>query len=695
MVITEDTRHAHIRFSTHIIKRLGEELNPSIDQSILELVKNSYDANATTCVVTLSNVAEVGGSIDIDDNGDGMDANGIIDGWLVLGQSSKSSSVRTRLGRIPAGSKGLGRLAALRMGSKAELESVPRLDRNSKYYLSINWYSFDNARLVDDVTLDVQRVVQVRKFRKGTRIQINELKNSISQREIKRIARGLILLADPFDDDPNSFKPVLVSPEFKEMEELVSRRYFNDADYHLVASIDQKGNARAQVLDYLGNELFAASHKELIDSKKGQIYQCPPTSFNMWAFILDSTNFNSRQTSLSEVREWLAEFGGVHLYENGLRVNPYGNPGNDWLDMNLARVKSPEERPGTNTSIGVVRVEDSLGLLSQKTDRSGFIENEVFHEIRRFCHDALEWMAKRRIEQAERRRRRERTHAASAATATKEKVQETINTVGDAGQREELQRVFSKYQKAQQDEVKTLKAEVQLYRTLSTAGITTATFSHESRGNPLKVISLAVKTIARRAKARIGDEYEEVFSRQVLSITKAVKSLNVLGSATLKLLSHEKRRVTRIEIHKVVEELLETFQPFLEGRAVEVRTQFCQGNPYMRATRASIESILTNLINNSVAALEASTNRERHILIKTHFSEGYLIVTISDNGPGIKDIKIRDIWLPGYSTSPNGTGLGLTIVRDAVSDLGGRVAAIAKGELGGAEMQFTLPIISL
>ncbi|GAG05310.1 unnamed protein product, partial [marine sediment metagenome] len=44
-------------------------------------------------------------------------------------------------------------------------------------------------------------------------------------------------------------------------------------------------------------------------------------------------------------------------------------------------------------------------------------------------------------------------------------------------------------------------------------------------------------------------------------------------------------------------------------------------------------------------------------------------------------------------TRPNGTGLGLTIVRDTVTDLGGTVDALEKGELGGAEFIIELPIL--
>ena len=125
-----------LRFSTNILRRLGEELNPSPDQSILELVKNSYDADAVDCAIELIKTDRPGGTIRISDNGDGMDAAAIRDGWLVLGQSLKPPGGRTRLKRIRAGSKGLGRLAALRMGSSATLVSRPRTNPKRQFRLT-------------------------------------------------------------------------------------------------------------------------------------------------------------------------------------------------------------------------------------------------------------------------------------------------------------------------------------------------------------------------------------------------------------------------------------------------------------------------------------------------------------------------------------------------------------------------------
>jgi len=114
------------RFATDILRRLGEELNPSPDQGLLELVKNAYDANATECIIELLNTNDCGGLVRITDDGDGMTSNEIINGWLILGKSSKSTTKLTRLGRVPAGNKGLGRLAALRMGNLVDMTTRSR-----------------------------------------------------------------------------------------------------------------------------------------------------------------------------------------------------------------------------------------------------------------------------------------------------------------------------------------------------------------------------------------------------------------------------------------------------------------------------------------------------------------------------------------------------------------------------------------
>ena len=392
---------ATFRFATDILRRLGEELNPSPDQGLLELVKNSYDANARECVVELIDTNSAGGSVRISDDGDGMILDEIINGWLVLGKSSKNIRKLTRLKRIPAGNKGLGRLAALRMGEVAELFTRPRSERNLEHILKIDWSSFASADLVENVPLAISTESREARPENGTDIFIRDLRQRVGRWDVKRLARAMILLADPFGEDESAFKPRLISPEYSDLEKLVSQRYFTEADYHLSAKV-KNGKVSATVADPNGRVFFEAKHEEILrDESKGN-YECPDATFDFWVFILSRTSFESHNVSLAQVKEWLGSFGGVHFYHNGLRVSPYGNPGHDWLDINLLRTRNPEERPGTNTSIGKVEVIDRKAILVQKTDRSGFIETEEFIDLRRFAMDALEWMARRRLEIAER-----------------------------------------------------------------------------------------------------------------------------------------------------------------------------------------------------------------------------------------------------------------------------------------------------
>lgn len=664
-----------------------------MDQGVLELVKNSYDADAMSCTVALANIEKPGGSIEIVDDGLGMTPNEIHDGWLVLGASGKEGLTHTKtLGRVPTGSKGLGRLACLRMGTKVTLVTRPVSEPTHKYTLEIDWNAYDNAKTVEEVELTIKRSTRSSKEGNGTRVTIQDLRKAVDRIDVERLARAMILLADPFGDLPNGFTPTLDTAEFRDLGKLVEKRYFEQADYRIVAHL-RGGIPSAQITDWKGDPLHTAVAKDILPKdRKGKAYDSPDAMFELWVFKLSSEEYTNKPMRVTEVRNWLKQFGGVHVYVDTLRVPPYGNPGNDWLDMNLRRVRSPEERPATNTSIGRVRLSDSANELKQKTDRSGFIENIRFIELRNFAQDVLDWAARKRLAEAELRRGKERGEAPKSTRKTKKQLDEALQKVPKS-QRKQLESVINAWQRSKDKEVDTLRREVELYRTLSTAGITAATFAHESTGNPLKAISVAINSIESRGKAALKTEYEKRLAPPVGIIRNALGSLTVLGMATLRLLEGAKRRVGRVEVHACIKNVIDVFKPFSEGRQVEVELQLTNGSPYFKGTDASIESIITNLLNNSLSAFESVTTRQRRIEVRTHLHEKTLVLEVLDNGPGIAGIETDEIWLPGYTTRSGGTGLGLTIVRDVAKDLGGSVSVEEHGSLGGATFRITLPIL--
>jgi C4-dicarboxylate-specific signal transduction histidine kinase len=680
------------RFSTNILRRLGEELNPSPSQGLIELAKNSYDADALHFVIEVTPSGKESGTVIITDDGDGMNAQEIVDGWLVLGKSEKIHKGLTRLGRQPSGDKGLGRLAALRLGSKVTLKSVAHVETGVEHRLVIDWDRYSENSLVEEVGLKITTTLNVDERLPGVQITLENLKSPINRGEIQKLARGLILLADPFNDNPSGFIPILKAPEFQDLERMVEARYFKESEFHLVADVDDQGLSRASVNDWKENQLFSANHQELRPTKKSEPYKCPKVSFDLWAFVLDADSFSLRQSRLPDVRRWLAEFGGVHLYYNGLRVAPYGDKGDDWLGLNLMRVRSPEVRPSTNTAVGRIVITDLNKSLIQKTDRSGFISNEAFQEVQQFATDALNWMAKRRLDEAEKKRAVARREAPKRSEQEKSTVQKAISVVPDE-KRVLIQDAFDKYEKARQAEVNALRKEVQLYRTLSTVGIASAVFAHESAGNPLKVIGQSARNLQSRIKKACPDSYSDLFESPIERILRSTESMRVLANVTLSLVDHEKRRVGRIDVHQVISGLVALYGPFFESRDVQVSTKFAEGHPCLYGSAAAIESILSNLLSNSLISFESKPPGERRIVIRTVMVDQQLELRVLDNGPGIQGIDKSDIWLPGQTTRPNGTGLGLTIVRDTVTDLAGKVDAIEKGELGGAELVILLPVI--
>jgi signal transduction histidine kinase len=679
---------AQIRFSPEILRRLGEELNPTVDQGIIELVKNAYDADARECRVELVGADAAGGAIRIIDDGVGMTGEDIMNSWLILGRSTKDPHQRTSAGRVPVGSKGLGRLAALRMGAAATVLTAPVEEPNHEYSLDIEWQRYDAALTVEEVPLDVNQRPRTRATT-GTTIELQDLRRPISRNEVRNLARAMVLLADPFAGEDSAFDLRLTAPEFADYERLVANRYFDEADFHLVAEVGPDGKAKASVVDWRGEALYSAEHEDIARAPDRDGYDCPPTAFDLWAFILSGQNFATRPVSVGEVQAWLKAFGGVHFYLNGIRVAPYGNAGNDWLDMNLRRVRSPEERPGTNTSIGRVAVSDFEGVLSQKTDRSGFIEDEAFLEVRRFAQDALEWMARRRLDTAEKRRAQDRASSTSAATSARATLVEVIEKAPSSS-REELRQAYTRYDRAREREADALRREIQLYRTLSTAGITAATFAHESSGNPLKVIAQAIGAIERRAQKLLGGDLDGL-AEPIRAVRRAVDSLGVLGAATLRLVAPNKRRIGRVDLNGTIREVLATFEPFTASRSVVVEASYAPGQPYLRGTEAAVESIVANLLNNSMVALEGK--RQRRIRVATRVVEDTFELIVEDTGGGLDGVAPKDVWLPGFTTRTGGTGLGLTIVKDAAADLGGTAAVETHGDLGGAVFTISLPIL--
>ena len=681
------------RFAPEILRRLGEELNPSPSRGIIELVKNAYDADARTCLIDLKEASTPGGCLQITDDGRGMTPEDITDGWFLLGKSRKAALATTELGRIPVGDKGLGRLAALRLGTTVVVRTRPGPNPTVEYEFAINWKRFDQAASVEDIIFDIHERPLNGPIEQGTEISVSALTSAVTRLEARKLARELLLLADPFDDRPTGFSPVLDAPDYRDLQVLVDNRYFQDAAFLLTGEVGADGLATASVFDPNGDTIWAAYHQDVRQKRKTGPYRCPPVTFKLWVYLLNRASFLHRPGSLTAVRDWLGQFGGVHLYQDGIRVAPYGDQGNDWLDMNLIRVRSPELTPGTNTTIGRIDLRDTSDALLQKTDRSGFIENEAFQDLREFAQDCLKWMQRCRIHDRDQKREEARREEDHLRARQRRSMAAEIKRL-PAAHHDSLSAAFGKYERLRDREVRRLREDLQLYRTLSTVGIASTVFAHETIRNPLQVISQSAKVIRKHLSSYVDESLiESRFGKPLERIVSQSGALLTFSEFTLSLVQHQKRRQVSVNLHKVIRDSLAQLQPFLEGRHTVAETQLMDGEPHLYGTDAAIEGILTNLVTNSLQALEQSQQRKRKIVVRTTpVSVDRVELRVLDNGPGIHDIGTREIWQPGQTTRAKGTGLGLAIVRDTAMDLSGDYGAVEQGEFGGAEIYVRLVV---
>ena len=201
-----------------VVFQLGESLVTDPVQALLELVKNSYDADATLVTVEVNTYvkeADLHGRIVVEDNGIGMSEQTIEDGWLTISVSPKAAMKESgqktlRHYRVPLGDKGVGRLGTQRLGHRLTIRTFedqkPDVKRSrervSGHELVIDWRAYDNVDRLDEVEFQLDGVEGEPA---GTRLTIEGLKDSAEWRGDgkSRLGAELSKLISPFDPPKN------------------------------------------------------------------------------------------------------------------------------------------------------------------------------------------------------------------------------------------------------------------------------------------------------------------------------------------------------------------------------------------------------------------------------------------------------------------------------------------------------------
>ena len=262
--------------------------------------------------------------------------------------------------------------------------------------------------------------------------------------------------------------------------------------------------------------------------------------------------------------------------------------------------------------------------------------------------------------------------------------------------------------KENKTEVKKVVSTLEMYRNLASLGISALAFHHEIRP-AIGRISTRLNKLDEKWDAWEDIKKLDYITKASLDISTVI-DLNEYVRTFASMFSGAKgTKPTNEEIKFTdsVHDFAEGFGDVLEEAGIEVETITGPGsfkNLYMN--RASWQSILINLMSNSIKALGNVSRTKKFIKVSIEKTSTHLKIEVKDNGSGIQEANFERIFDPLWTSyrgvSNAGTGMGTTIVKEIIEDdLGGEVKVKSSkyekefNGKGETTMQLLIPLSKL
>ncbi len=392
-----EEKEARFDINPHVIRQLGAELVTDQVTALMELIKNSYDADANYVKVTINTQESLNygdifnpkhkGYIIVDDDGFGMDRNTILQSWLVISYSKKRPiggiKPKTPKGRTPLGDKGLGRLSTQRLADICEI--FTKKDNGEALHIGFNWKDFDKVQKLSDVKVDFQNTSFDKK--EGTKLVLLNLSDTKAWEgsNLERFKALLCQLISPYqenrpfkvylkingqiinlDQESDKLQRLNISDiHFKYLDGVfswyadVSIRKLIGNDFDTYEKIvladngkrfidsffkDKKGRSSNFRYDVEGIWLRVGTSFSLSDTKESKAFfnleEYDPGNFygriQEFSFLRNSRSedwWSSLYASFDDYKSFIEPQKGIKIYRNGFAIRPYGINSNDWLKL--------------------------------------------------------------------------------------------------------------------------------------------------------------------------------------------------------------------------------------------------------------------------------------------------------------------------------------------------------------------------
>ncbi|MDB2438333.1 ATP-binding protein [Hellea sp.] len=686
-----------------MLLQLGDQLIRSESIAVLELVKNSYDANANLVTLRMNDLTTPKtGKIEIEDDGDGMSLNTIRDVWMYPGtedKNKKAAQITDDSKRMPIGGKGIGRFGVHKLGF--EITLITKAEGHEEVELSIDWRDFERDALLNDIPIKIYKHSKPRHFKNGktgTILKVTNLRSKWTRGSVRELYRAVTSLSSPFQkldkfetvfdldkyhwlDGLTKFsemkklalyysKAIISGAELKElnyefrpwdsMDKLSKRPYKSDAPQRLVETIidETTGKKKLITLD--------------LDN-----YEIGEVTLELLIFDLSPKVLALGMTESKGFKDYLKRNGGIRVFRNGIRVYDYGEPGNDWLNLDKTRVNRPGKTISNNIVIGAIYLDKkSSSDLEEKTNREGFVENEAyfkFVEAVLFTLDKV--LTQRNIDKEQVRKFYSPRSVSQPVMGPLADLQGKIEKKIKKG---DLQDSLLKSVKAIKDDFETIS---EIYTRSASAGLSLSIVIHE--------IMHMIAELSRAVQIKKADKH----------IRELVKTLQKTTNNYASVIKRSRKsRTSPIEI---LEQSLENIEFRIDAHKIDVKGKYKTRSlakvDLKMATNLMTSSII-NIIDNSLWWQNyAKTKNKKLYLDVIDFRPGYTSIIIADNGPGFTIPTIEAVK-PFISDKPEGMGLGLHLAHEVMKSHKGHISfpnpqdiELPKPFWGGGCVMLSLP----
>lgn len=735
-----------LRPRARLLRTLGQELISNEVVALIELVKNSYDADATRVLIRFNGPLDIDhGSIEVLDDGHGMSLETVKTVWMEPATPSKRGKENDRRSerfrRRYLGEKGIGRFASSRLAHELEVISRTSGSPNEVYAL-FDWRQFDDdEKYLDEIFVlwDERPPIDIKpggiiealwasekkkpapaQLRQGTVLRMSGLKQKWEAKHFADVHRGLARLISPrAADADNEFHVELALPaEFIEFSSKVEPPTILKHPHYIVrgqVKADGSFNLRYKILSEGTDTVWKGRFVRVKDAKNRynlrNIDEDPVTqedekegrmrpiecgllevALRIWDRDELGNVVQKTHSTVQNIRRDLDAVVGVNIYRDGFRVLPYGEPQDDWLRLDLRRVQNPTLRLSNNQIYGVVEISaDTNPALRDQSNREGLDENQAMQDLRDVMISILAHLETLRYEARPRDKAGTTARAAGGLFSgfdLKPLAAYVEQRLPDDKQAREL---VAQTERAFGGQLKEIQTVLARYQRLATLGQLIDHVLHEGR-QPIAAINNEAELGVSDAE-RVRNGASEFVARARGRFTTIRKQGDVLSIAFKRMEPFGGRRRGRPAQLYLESIIADAFAVFDEDiRRLAIRPTLPKTQTLVRVDPAEIQEVIINLLQNSLHWLQQVREAKREILVKVERkAPDHLDIIFSDSGPGVPRQSRDAIFDPYFTLKPDGIGLGLAIVGEIVTDYyNGSLQLLDHGPLKGATFLITL-----